>query len=137
VFDYGVAALDSRPDEAGMFDTTVIARRYGDGLFTGSSAKPIGPFESGRGVVLLVTFADGERRTDYWDGRAREKTFHYRGPARAQSAIVDPDRTMLLDLARTNNSMTLASRSGVAASVWSARYLLWLQDLLLTYASLG
>jgi len=137
VFDYGVAALDSRPDEAGMFDTTVVARRYGDGLFTGSSAKPIGPFESGRGVVLLVTFADGERRTDYWDGRAREKTFHYRGPARAQSAIVDPDRTVLLDLARTNNSMTLASRSGVAASVWSARYLLWLQDLLLTYASLG
>jgi hypothetical protein len=137
VFDYGVAALDSRPDGAGMFDTTVVTRRYGDGLFTGSSAKPIGPFESGRGVVLRVTFADGEQRTDYWDGRAREKTFRYRGPAQAKSAVVDPDRTMLLDLARTNNSITLASRSGVAASVWSVRYLLWLQDLLLTYASLG
>jgi hypothetical protein len=137
VFDYGVAALDSRPDGAGMFETTVVARRYGDGLFTGSSAKPVGPYESGRGVELVVTFGDGQRRTDYWDGRAREKTFHYRGPALAQSAVVDPDRTMLLDLARTNNSITLAPRSGVAASLWSARYMLWLQDLLLTYASLG
>jgi len=137
VFDYGVAALDSRPDGVGMFETTVVARRYGEALFTGSSARPVGPFESGRGVVLLVTFGDGEQRTDYWDGRAREKTFHYRGPARAQSAIVDPDRTMLLDVARTNNSMTLVPRSGVAASVWAVRYLLWLEDLLLTYASLG
>ena len=87
--------------------------------------------------MLLVKFRDGEQRTDYWDGRAREKTFHYRGLARAQSAIVDPDRTMLLDLARTNNSMTLAPKSSVAASVWTVRYMLWLHDLLLTYASLG
>jgi hypothetical protein len=137
VFDYGIAALDSRPDGAGLFETTIVARRYGDGLFTGSSVKPIGPFESGRGVALLVMFESGERRTDYWDGRSREKTFHYRGPSRAQSAVIDPDRTMLLDLARTNNSMTLAPRRDVAASVWSMRYLLWLQDLLLTYASLG
>jgi hypothetical protein len=137
VFDYGVAALDSRPDSAGLFETTVVVRRYGDGLFTGSTAKPLGAFESGRGVALLVAFVDGERRTDYWDGRAREKTFHYRGPSPAQSATVDPDRIMLLDLARTNNSMTLAPRRGIAASVWSTRYLQWLQDLLLTYASLG
>jgi hypothetical protein len=33
--------------------------------------------------------------------------------------------------------MTLVTRSGVAASVWAVRYLLWLEDLLLTYASLG
>jgi len=44
---------------------------------------------------------------------------------------------MLLDLARTNNSKTLAPRSSVAASRWTVRYLLWLEDLLLTYASLG
>jgi hypothetical protein len=117
--------------------TTVVARRYGDALFTGSSVKPVGPFESGRGVTLRVTFEDGEQRTDYWVGRAREKTFHYRSTAPAQSAIVDPDRSMLLDLARTNNSKTLAPKTSAAASTWMFRYMLWLQDLLLTYASLS
>ena len=53
------------------------------------------------------------------------------------SASVDPDHTMLLDLQRTNNTRTLAPRAGVAASMWAGRYLIWLEHLLLTYASLA
>ena len=137
VFDYGVAGLASQPDGAGTFATTVVVRRYGDAVFTGSSARPIGRYEAGRGIAVLVSFADGQQHTDYWDGRAREKTFHYRGPAAAVSATVDPDRQMLLDLRRTNNSRTLAPKAGLAASIWTTRYMIWLQDLLLTYASLA
>ena len=137
VFDYGVAALSSEPDATGGFETTVVARRYGDALFTGSSAKPVGKFEAGRGVELLVTFADGQQQRDSWDGRAQQKTFRYRSPARAVSAVVDPDRTMLLDLRRNNNSWTLAPKTGAATPIWAARYMNWVADLLLTYASLA
>ena len=114
----------------------MVARRFGDAQFTGASAAPIGPFESGRGITLRVTFEDGQQRTDYWDGRNREKTFHYRSPARAVSAAVDPDRTLLLDLKQTNNSMTLDPRASVAASRWAARWLAWLENALLNYAAL-
>ena len=55
--------------------------------------------------------------TDAWDGRGREKTFRYRSPSRAVSAVLDPDRTLLLDLRQTNNGLTLAPRSGAAARV--------------------
>jgi hypothetical protein len=137
VFDYGVAGLESDQDAGGTFQTTVVARRYGDALFTGSSAMPVGSFEAGRGVELLVQFADGQQRIDYWDGRAREKQFRYLSPARAISAVIDPDRTVVLDLQRTNNSRTLAPQAATAASIWSARYMIWLEDFLLTCASLG
>jgi hypothetical protein len=136
-FDYGISDLVSTRDVDGSVVTTVTARRYGDAVFSGTSAPRVGPFESGRGVTLLITFADGRRRTDHWDGRDREKVFRYRSEAPAIAAAIDPDRTLLLDVAQTNNSRTLAPRSGVAvASPWAVRYGLWLQDLLLTYASL-
>ena len=137
VFDYGVEDLVSEPDASGAFATTVVARRYGDARFTGSAARPVGRFEAGRGIALLVTFADGQQQIDHWDGREREKTFQYRSPTRAVSASVDPDRTILIDLRRTNNSITLSRRRGSAASIWAARYMLWLEGLLLTYASLA
>src|SRR4051812_18122137 len=100
IFDYGLASLASDPDGDGTFQTTVVARRYGDALFTGSSATPVGRFEAGRGVEVRVQFADGQQRIDYWDGRARQKEFRYRSPARAVSAAVDPERTLVLDFHR-------------------------------------
>ena len=113
------------------------ARRFGDAAFTGSSSVPSGVFEAGRGITLLTTFADGQRRIDYWDGRGREKRFQYRSPAKPIAAVIDPDRTILLDLKQTNNSYTLAPRAHAAASFWAAHYTSWLEHLLLTYASLG
>jgi len=136
VYDYGIERLVSEPDATGAFATTVVARRYGDATFTGSSAAPVAQFEAGRGITLLVTFADGQRRIDSWDGRERAKTFAFRSPARAVSAAIDPDRTLLLDVAQTNNSVTLSPRAGIAASIWAARYLFWIENLLLTYSSL-
>jgi hypothetical protein len=133
-FDYGVGLLTSERERDGAFVTVVVARRFGDAQFTGASAGPIGPFESGRGITLRVRFEDGQQHTDYWDGRNREKTFRYRSPARAVSATVDPDRTLLLDLWQTNNSVTLAPRTGVAASRWTARWLAWLENALLNYS---
>jgi len=138
VFDYGVQALESRPasgrgyfgdgparafvartDNQGRFHTTVVARRYGEGLFP---------------VDVLVTFADGETARERWDGRSRWTTFEYDRPSRAVSAQVDPDRVLLLDVDYTNNSYTLEPRADEAARKWSLAWLGWLQDVLLTYA---
>ena len=138
VFDYGVQSLTSRrvggrgfteaegdgepvfadtPTDGG-FDTTVVVRRYGEGVFP---------------VDLVTEFADGERVTERWDGAARWTVFRYERDARATRAFVDPERVLLLDTNYTNNSRTLAPQADAAATKWSLTWLVWLQDVLLTY----
>lgn len=137
VFDYGLGNVESTRQSDGSYRTTITVRRLGDGIFSGANAAADGPFEHGRGIALQTTFADGETVRDNWDGRSRERTFEYRSPSRALSAEVDPDRVLLLDLNRSNNGVALettAARS--AATRWSARWMLWLEDALLTYVSL-
>jgi hypothetical protein len=117
--------------------TTVTARRYGDARFTGASGDRVGGFENGRGITVRVVFDDGQQRTDWWDGRDERRTFRYHSQTRAVSAVVDPDRVLLLDLDRTNNSRTFAPKRAAAATRLGSIYLLWLEHLLLSYASLA
>jgi hypothetical protein len=139
VFDYGIAKVDSHLQADGWYRTTVDVHRLGDGVFSGATAAADGadgPFERGRGIAVLTTFADGESVRDTWDGRSLGKTFEYRSRSRARSAEVDPDRVLLLDLNRSNNGVALettAARS--AAGRWAARWMLWMEDALLTYVS--
>jgi hypothetical protein len=74
--------------------------------------------------------------TDHWDGRDRETVFSYRSPAAAISAEIDPDRVILLDVNRTNNSRTLTPHGAAVATRWAGRWMIWMQSLMLTYASL-
>jgi hypothetical protein len=136
IFDYRVAELASRSAPDGAFETTVTVARDGDGLFTGATAPRVGRFESGRGMTLRVSFADGEDVRDTWDGRDARRTFEYRSPARAVSAAVDPDGVVALDVKRIANSRTLEPRAAVASRRWAARWLVWLEHALLTYAAL-
>jgi hypothetical protein len=137
VFDYGVEAFTSETAADGGVMTTVTARRYGDAHLTRAGGNRVGGFENGRGITLRVVFADGQQRTDWWDGRDERRTFRYHSQTRAVSAAVDPDRVLLLDLDRTNNSRTFAPRRAAAATRWGSIYLLWLEHLLLSYASLA
>ena len=121
VFDYGVQDLKSTRDED-RFRTTVVARRYGEAIFP---------------VDVLVTFANGERITERWDGRDRWKLYAYERPVRALSAQVDPNRVLLLDTNYTNNSKTLEPKSGTASTKWSMTWMVWLQDCLLSWAALA
>lgn len=136
VFDYGIDVLRSERNtgrglfgEAGTpqydaaetrdgYRTIVVVRRYGEGKFP---------------VDVRITFAGGEEIRERWDGRDRWKLFEYLREARAVSAEVDPERVLLLDLDRTNNSATLEPRGPEAARKWSLAWLIWLQDHLLTY----
>ena len=51
----------------------------------------------------------------------------------AASAQVDPKRVLLLDVNYTNNSRTLEPQSGRAATKWALKWMVWLEDLMLTY----
>ena len=52
-----------------------------------------------------------------------------------QSAVVDPNRRLLLDMNFTNNSRTVHPRTGDAARKWTLKWMVWLQDALLTWGS--
>jgi hypothetical protein len=136
VVDYAVERLaserpsargfdDSRPvpgyrettDEA-AYRTTVVVRRLGEAVFP---------------VDVVTTFADGTTVREAWDGRDRWRAYTYERAARAVHTEIDPDRVLLLDVNYTNNSRTLAPRAEEAAKKWSLTWMIWLQDLLLTW----
>jgi hypothetical protein len=123
-FDFGIDAFESAQEPDGRFHTTVTVRRSGDASFHA-------------GLPVVLTFADGESVRDVLDGHSLTQTFEYRSPSRAMSADVDPDRILLLDQNRRNNGVTLDhSLARSAANRWSARWMIWLEDALLTYAAL-
>jgi Peptidase family M1 domain len=108
----------AKPD---VFVTELVVRRYGEAVLP---------------VDVLVTFADGRQERERWDGRDRWRLYRWERTARAVTAQVDPGRTLLLDVNMTNNSWTLEPQAREAARKWSAHWLVWLQDALLTWASL-
>jgi aminopeptidase N len=118
VFDYGVQELTSVRDRD-QYRTTVVVRRYGDAYFP---------------VDVEVRFRNGERASEHWDGRDRWKLYVYDRPSQAISAEVDPQRVLLLDVNVTNNSRTIEPRGRQAATKWAAKWMLWLQDCLLSWA---
>jgi hypothetical protein len=103
----------------GTFRTTVVVRRLEAGVFP---------------VDVLVTFSNGEQVREAWDGRARWHAFTFDRPVKAVSAQVDPERVLLLDTNYTNNSKVMAPETEAAATKWSLRWMVWLQDLMMTYA---
>jgi hypothetical protein len=117
-FDYGIQALTSVSEGDGYY-TTVVARRYGEGIFP---------------VDVLVTFGNGEQVLEHWGGDERWRLFTYNRAARAVSAQVDPKRILLLDVNYTNNSRTLAPSGAAAATKWSIKWMVWLQDGLLSWS---
>ena len=120
VFDYGVDSLSVAPVPSG-FRSTVIVRRYGEATFP---------------TDVRVTFDDGERVTEHWDGAERWRMYTYERPSSVLSAEVDPDHVLLLDVDYTNNSKTLQPSTARAATKWSLKWMVWLQDCLLAWAAL-
>jgi hypothetical protein len=141
VVDYGIRRFSSTP-VAVKGIVTIDGRR----VFVDGSAKPreyvtelvvrrVG--DAVLPVDLLVTFSDGERAHERWDGRDRWRLYRWRRGARARTAQVDPARVLLLDVDYTNNTWTLEPESDRAARKWAGHWWLWLQDALLTWASVA
>jgi hypothetical protein len=85
-------------------------------------------------VDVVTTFANGEQVREQWDGRDRRRSYTYERDRTATTVEVDPGHVLLLDVDRTNNSRTTTPRAGEASRKWSLTWMVWLQDLMLSYA---
>jgi hypothetical protein len=83
-------------------------------------------------VDVTVLLEDNQEIRWKWDGRDRWKLFEVENAARARRVEIDPERVLLLDVRRTNNSADREPRGPQAARKWSLVWLIWLQDHLLT-----
>ena len=117
-FDYGVQEFRSERLDDKTFTTTVVVRRYGEATFP---------------VDVVTTFDDGQHVKETWNGQERRAVYVYQRSARGATVRVDPDHVLLLDVAYTNNSRTLSPRGQQASLKWSLKWMVWLQDLMLTY----
>jgi hypothetical protein len=141
VVDYGIQRFSSEPastrgwverdgkrtfadgvgDMPEQYVTELVVRRYGEAVLP---------------VDILVSFAEGPQVRERWDGRDRWKAYRWQRRVRARSAQVDPEGTLLLDVNHTNNTSTLHPQASAAARKWTSAWFIWLQDALLTWASL-
>ena len=82
-------------------------------------------------VEVLITFENGEKVEKLWDGEYRWVRYTFKKPTKLQSAEVDPDYKIFLDVNYTNNSKTMNPRK-LPAYKWAFRWMFWLQHLLET-----
>ena len=124
VFDYSLDDLKSVRD-GDSYHTTVVVRRRGEARWPDL-------------IPVVVKFRNGEEiiEVERWTDDERWKAHTYDRPAQAVSAEVDPRRVVLLDVNYTNNSRTLAPQGSAAATKWSLKWMVWLQDCLLSWAAL-
>ena len=138
--DYGIQRFDSTPAAMSGYKDVDGRRVYVD-----ADDRPIRyvtelVVRRYKGTVLpvdiVVTFADGHELTEHWDGAERWRLFRWEGSSRATTAAIDPKRKLTLDVNYTNNTWHLDPDGPRAARKWSWRWLIWLQDDLLTWVSL-
>jgi hypothetical protein len=143
-FDYAVHSVTSRPaalvgfaDAEGEGDAPVriggplrIAQPEGYRSEVVVRRKGAGRFP----VRVLAVFEDGHEESWDWDGEARWKSFVVVGDSKLKHAVVDPERILVLDLDYTNNSRLVEPEPTLPAVKWGSKWMIWLQDLLSTYA---
>lgn len=139
-WDYAVGSLAAEPlgntqcGSGPCIRSTIVVERLGNAVFSGTAHPPRQGFESGRAIEIDIDFADGQRVSERWDGRAASKAIVFDGPSPVTRASIDPRDVLALDLTRLNNTRTSVAVDGSALMTWSARWTVWLQDLLLTNA---
>ena len=139
--EYALEAMRSdSSDQCGAtpcYETHVNVRRLSDASFSGSANDRLGSYESGSAIRLRLTFDDGQTAQWAWDGRDAERTYTVQSPARARTATLDPEGVLLLDRNALDHTVRLQPTTNVPVTKWAARWVLWLQNVLLTYAMLA
>jgi len=108
--------------ESRQYLTRVVVRRMQDGILP---------------VEVLLKFENGEEIRDIWDGKSLWKLYEAVKPSKLAYAAVDPERRILLDIDYTNNSRLLSPKPGFALSKWASKWMVWLQDYMLTLSYLN
>lgn len=86
-------------------------------------------------VTILVSFSNGEQRTEYWNTKTQYLELYYQGTTTIKSVEIDPQRKMLIDNNRINNSLTLSPDK---RPLWrmSAKMLFLTQNILQFFGTL-
>ena len=92
-----------------------------------SVAPPGVPFP----LLVRVSFSDGQAIDARWDGRRDQLEFESAAPA--IGAELDPHRVWLLDRNLLNNARVPRRDTNVPIVKWMARWIVWLQDAMLTH----
>ena len=146
-FDYSVRSVDSKPvaiegfvdengalayrppsddeedDEGdGPYRTEVTVQRLEDGVFP---------------VEVLMVFEDGHEVREAWDGAGRWRSFVIEHEAKIAHAVVDPEGVLALDISPNNNSRRREPAPNLASRKWGSKWMIWLQDLLISFAFFG
>lgn len=121
--DYAVTDLSSSPGSCAVpcVDTSVTVARLGQGALARDA------------LPLRVSFANGDTAWAHWDGRDDSRRFRFQGPAAATAAHLDPDRVIVLDQNLLNNAVVQPTPTNVPVRKWMARWIVWLQNTILTY----
>ena len=96
------------------FDSVVDIRRWEEGTFP---------------VEVRVTFADGSVAREQWNGQDRRVRFTYTTTSRIRTVEVDPERVLVLDVNSTNNSWTSSPGAETGARKWTAKWMIWVQQV--------
>ena len=135
-FDYAVTGLESMPSPAtpGQYDVRVTVSRLGTAVFgPGANAAGTG---TARSLVVETRFGDGTVIRDWWDGRNATATLDYVSPSPAVAAAIDPEVIVLLDEQRANNRVAVTQPWSRLAARLALDWAIWLQNAMLTYASI-
>jgi len=136
-FDYALGGVSTVPcDGRACWRTTVVVSNRGDIAFTGVNDLPLGGYEQGDAVQLLVRFDGGVEATARWDGRASSRTFEFESTTPPVEVQLDPDGLLLLDRNALDHSWRAQADASVPLTKWVAWWLLWMQDLAITHTAL-
>lgn len=122
-FEGAGGELELRAPEggSGRYRTEVVVRRDGEGRFP---------------VEVLMVFEDGSEVWRQWDGHYRWVRLDEEGDSKLVYAEVDPDRVLMLDSNFTNNSRRMERKKNrLPVAKWASKWMIWMQDMLATFAT--
>ena len=96
----------------------------------------IGDESNGKAVPLRVDFADGQQSAAWVRRDQPAREFEFESAAPYASVWLDPERTILSDRNLLNNTRFRVPASNVPVTKWLSRWLLWLEDAMLSYSAL-
>jgi len=118
-------SLSSRPVKADA-DGAQLNVRVGknSGYFSEVTVRRLGDFFFP--VTIELTFANGEKIRQEWDGQAPWKRFSHFTSSRLISAEIDPERRIPIDVNFTNNSRSQSRPTGSIVK-YSLQFMTWMQ----------
>jgi len=121
VLDYSISRLsssekngDDNNNKEKIYINKVWVRRLGEVIFP---------------VEVEISFDNGEKILERWDGKDRWIMYEYEKSAELVSATVDPDNKIPLDVNLCNNSRLVEPRKRAINKLW-VKCLFWMESLL-------